>query len=113
MSKNDVFDSLFHFELAKSAVPAGSELMARTGMRDNETKGKGRTGRPPKASQPAIDRIRLNVDPENPSITALALDPDDSNRWLAGSVVRVVFSDGEERTVVLLDDTSIVPWIDE
>lgn len=113
MNGNEIFDSVFRLELAKSAVPSGGELMARDGIRSNETDGPGKTGRPRKPDQPAIERLRLNVDPANPNVTALALDPDDSTRWLAGSVVRVVFPDGSERTVVLLDDVTIAPWLDE
>ena len=110
---NEIFDDVFKFEFAKSGVPSGSELMARTGLRDNTTKGPGRTGRPPNPPQIAIERQKLNVDPAKPHQTALSLDENDSNQWLAGSVVRVDFHDGTEQSVVLLNDVEIVPWIDE
>jgi hypothetical protein len=109
---NAIFDNVFQLDLAKSAVPSGAELMNRVAG-SVETAGTGKTGRPPNPEQPAIERLKLNVDPDNPHITALALDPDDSNFWLAGSVVRVVFADGTEQSIVLLNDTHIAPWISE
>src|SRR5262245_25302138 len=101
-NQNDVFDSVFQFDLSKSAMD-GAEMMNRVAGK-TEHAGPGKTGRPPKHDQPAIKRLRLNVDPNNPNVTALALDENDSSLWLAGSVVRVVFADGSERTVVLLND---------
>ena len=112
MNTNAIFDSVFKLELSKSAVPNSAELMNRVAG-SNETQGPGKTGRPPATQQPAIERLKLNVDPNNPHVTALALDPDDSSLWLAGSVVRVVFADGSEQSVVLLDDAHIAPWISE
>ena len=111
---NQIFDSVFRLDLAKSAVPSGSELMARTGLRENGTDGPGRTGRPASPpDEPTIRRLRLNVDPDNPTVTALALDPDDEMHWLSGSVVRVVFADGSERSIVLMDDVRIADWLNE
>src|SRR5688572_29932522 len=91
---NDIFDSLFRFDVEKAAVMSGAEMMNRVAGKPPEPEGPGKTGRPPKPESPAIERLRMNVDPNNPHVTALALDPDDSTRWLSGSVVRVVFADG-------------------
>ena len=113
MNPNEVLDTCFPFVVSKSAVPDGAELMNRVAGKRSEPSGPGRTGRPPKPESPAIQRLQDNVDPRNPYVTALAIDPDDSLRWLSGSVVRVVFADGSEQAVVLLDDVSVAPWIDE
>lgn len=110
---NSVFDPMFRFDISKSATADGDELMNRTGLHDSETKGPGRTGRPKKPSQPAIEQLKQIVDPANPHKTAIALDKDDEYLWLAGSIVRLALPDGTERSFVLTNDVAVCDWIDE
>ena len=114
---NDVFDSVFKLDLAKSSVPDGAELLNRVAGAI-ETSGPGRTGRPknapPKSEQLETElldlRLKLNIDPDNPLVTSLVLDDDDSHLWLIGSVLQVVLPDGNLQSVVLRDDVRILPF---
>jgi hypothetical protein len=112
MNANDVFDSVFKLDLAKSADPSAGEMMNRVSGNSSSESSKP-MGRPPKKDDPAIRRLRSNVDPDNPCITALATDPDDMNVWQSGSVLRIVFPDGSEHCVVLLNDVRIAEWLNE
>ncbi len=106
---NAVFDRCFPFMVVAKSVD-GVELANRTRGKAPQPTGPGKTGRPPKSHQPAIDRLQRLVDREHPEATAIALSEDDESQWLAGSIVRVVFPDGEERSFVLLEDVRCVSW---
>ena len=117
MNANAIFDSVFKLDLAKSSAPDGAEMMNRVAGAI-ESSGPGRTGRPknapPKKEQLENEllqlRLKLNVDPRNPLVTALVLNEDDSNEWLIGSVLQVVMPDGSTQSVVLRDDVRVFPF---
>jgi hypothetical protein len=117
MNANAIFDSIFRIELAKSADPDAAEMMNRVAGA-TETAGPGKTGRP-KNAPPSTEelqaellqlRLKLNVDPENPLITSLVLDENDSCHLLIGSVLQLVMPDGSLQSVVLRDDVRVFPF---
>ena len=83
----------------------GAEAMNRLlGRRAEDSESKNPVGRPPGAS------ATLHTNPDDPRLTNIVLQRlDDPCSWVAGSVLQILWPNGEVRSVVLAHDLEVIP----
>ncbi|EAQ81740.1 hypothetical protein [Blastopirellula marina] len=103
---NAILDSAFpRLEVAKAAqVADGAEMVNRTQGKSGGSGSAGETRGRPRKSGP-----KLHLNPENPLLTSIVSKDDEGHKWEAGSVLQVLFANGQTRSVVLLHNIEIAP----